>query len=167
MNEKIGPQTQRDTGNGSSGTDQQEGLYKTPEDAKESVSKAYDDWSGNLSTTSLQMCYALIAANWTIFGSVNGILRSDWAKWSILMVLVALASSVIGSGILSELLRRRVNYAEADYPRWDSEFRAAYGKEDPWPYTELIDSIGASLRWIKAGLTLISGLLLVIGALRK
>jgi len=70
----------------SSETPAEIGLYKTPADAQKAVSGAYDYWRGNLTTSSLQMNYALIGANWIIFGSVNGILGSLWAKWSMLLV---------------------------------------------------------------------------------
>ena len=97
---------------------------------------------------------------------MNGIEGSPWAKWSMLLVLVALVINVLGSWILSEVLRRRIDYAEEDYPRWDREFDAAKAKKVPWPFTKPIDKIGRGMRWIKAGLTIASGVCLIVGALR-
>jgi hypothetical protein len=78
------------------------GLYAASEEALQKVSGEFEYWTGKLTETSLQMCYALIGANWVVFGSVNGILHSGWAKWSLVMVLLALASNVVGAWILSE-----------------------------------------------------------------
>jgi hypothetical protein len=143
------------------------GLYKDPKEASAAVSGSYDYWSGNLTTSSLQMNYALIGSNWIIFGSVNGILGSPWAKLSMVLVLVALVVNVLGSWILSEVLRRRIFYAEEDYPRWEAEFKVARGKKDPWPFTNAIGNIGRWMRWIKATLTIASGVCLIVGALMK
>jgi len=71
MPEPIGTGTKE-----SSETAPKIGLFESPADAQKSVSGAYDYWSGNLTASSLQMNYALIGANWIIFGSVNGILGS-------------------------------------------------------------------------------------------
>ena len=152
---------------GSSNGSSEIGLYATPADAQKAVAAAYDYWSGNLTTSSLQMNYALIGANWIIFGSVNGILASFWAKWSMLLVLVALVVNVLGSWILSGRLRSRSFYAESDYERWNREFEDAKGKQTPWPFTATIDGIGKWMRWVKAALTIASGVFLIIGALLK
>jgi hypothetical protein len=143
------------------------GLFKAPAEAAKAVSTSYDYWSGNLTTSSLQMNYALIGANWIIFGSVNGILGSPWAKWSMLFVLFALVVNVLGSWILSEVLRNRIDYGEENYPRWSAEFEEARGKKSPWPFTSAIDNIGRGMRWVKASLTLASGMCLIVGALLK
>jgi len=68
--------------------------------------------------------------------------------------------------ILSEVLRRRVLYAEEDHPRWAAEFRVARGRKDPWPFTDAIDNVGRGMRWIKATLTIAGGVCLIVGALR-
>lgn len=141
------------------------GLYKAPADAQKAVAGAYDYWSGNLTTSSLQMNYALIAANWIIFGSVNGMLASIWSKWSMLLVLIALVVNVLGSWILSGMLRSRTFYAESDYQRWMTEFDNARGKQTSWPFTTGIDGVGKWMRRIKATLTIASGICLIIGAL--
>jgi hypothetical protein len=61
-------------------------LYATPEEALKKVSSEFEYWTGRLTETSLQMCYALIAANWLVFGSVRGILGNLCATLSLLMV---------------------------------------------------------------------------------
>jgi hypothetical protein len=143
------------------------GLYATPEDALKKVASEFEYWTGKLTETSLQMCYALIGANWAIFGSVNGILKNDWAKWSLVMVLLALASNVIGAWILSESLRKRVAYGEGNADQWKKEYEEAVAKDVAWPFTDAIQNAGKYMRWIKAAFTLASGFCLIVGAIRK
>ena len=146
---------------------QNTGLYSTPEDALRKVSSEFEYWTGKLTETSLQMCYALIGANWVVFGSVGGILRNNWAKSSLVMVLLALASNVIGAWVLSESLRERVAYGERNATQWTVEFQQAIGKDVAWPFTNAIQNTGKYMRWIKAGFTLVSGICLIVGAVTK
>jgi hypothetical protein len=143
------------------------GLYESPQEALQKVTSEFEYWTGKLTETSLQMCYALIGANWVIFGSVNGILGSRWAKASIVLVLLALASNVIGAWLLSAMLRSRISYGEGHTKEWADEFKDAVGKDVPWPFTDAIETTGAWMRRIKAAFTLISGLCLIAGALLK
>jgi hypothetical protein len=142
-----------------------EGLYKSPQEALQKVSSEFEYWTGKLTETSLQMCYALIGANWVIFGSVNGILHSIWAKSSIVLVLLALASNVIGAWILSGMLRRRIGFGEGHNNEWAQQFREASGKAVPWPFTKAIENTGKWMRAVKAGFTLAAGVCLIAGAI--
>jgi hypothetical protein len=146
---------------------QRVGLYATPEEALKKVSSEFEYWSGKLTETSLQMCYALIGADWVVFGSVNGILNSGWAKSSLVMVLLALGTNVVGAWMLSESLRRRIAYGEGALSEWATEFEVYRGKDVSWPFTDEIQNTGKYMRWIKAGFTLVSGVLLIIGAIVK
>src|ERR1700682_3212706 len=96
-------------------------LYKSPGEALKKVSSEFEHWSGKLTESSLQMCYALIGANWAVFGSLQGILKNRWPKLSLLMVIIALATNIIGAWLLSESLRKRVEYGEANSGRWKKE----------------------------------------------
>jgi hypothetical protein len=151
----------------SSDAPQKKGLYADPDDALKKVQDGYEYWSGRLTETSLQMCYGLIGANWLVFGSVNGILHSRWAEWSLLMVLLALGSNVIGAWTLSELLRKRVRYGESHGEKWAKEYKESTGKPVAWPFTDRIQNTGKYMRWIKATFTLASGALLIVGAILK
>lgn len=143
------------------------GLYDSPQEALKKVSSEYEYWSGKLTETSLQMCYALIGANWIIFGSVNGILHSNWAKSSLVLVFLALGSNVIAALMLSEFLRSHIGYAEGHIETWDEEYNAAIGKDVAWPFTDRIQNTGRTMRWIKAGFTIASAICLIIGAILK
>jgi hypothetical protein len=152
---------------GSPELEQKGGLYATPEEALKKLSSEFEYWSGKLTETSLQMCYALIGANWVVFGSVNGILNSRWAKSSLVMVLLALGTNVVGAWMLSESIRKRIAYGEGAPSKWATEFEMYRGKDVSWPFTDGIQNTGKYMRWIKAGFTLVSGVLLIIGAIIK
>jgi hypothetical protein len=143
------------------------GLYASPEEALKKLSSEFEYWSGKLTETSLQMCYALIGANWVVFGSINGILRSSYAQWSLVLVLLALGSNVVGAWILSESLRKRIGYGEGDPGRWSREYQSATGKDVAWPFTDAIQNTGTNMRRIKAAFTLASGICLIVGAILK
>jgi hypothetical protein len=141
------------------------GLYASPDDALKSVMGDYHYWSGKLTETSLQMCYGLIGANWLVFGSVQGILHSRWAELSLLMVLLALSTSVVGAWMLSEWLRARVRYGESHGKEWAKQFEESAGKPVPWPFTDRIQNTAKNMRWIKAIFTLAGGACLIVGAI--
>jgi hypothetical protein len=143
------------------------GLYASADEALRKVTSEFEYWSGKLTETSLQMCYAIIGANWVVFGSVNGIFGNQLAKWSIVLVLLAMGSSVLGTWIMSELMRRRIGYGEGAPEKWAKEYAASIGKDVAWPFTDAMQNLGKYMRWIKAMLTLASGICLIIGAILK
>ncbi len=142
-------------------------LYASPGEALRKVAIEYEYCSGKLTETSLQMCYALIGANWAVFSSLNGVLQNSWAKWSLFMVIGALASNIVGAWFLSEFLKQRVAYGENDSSRWEREYQTARHSAGSWPFTDWIDFTGRLMRIIKATCTLIAGFLFIIGAVLK
>lgn len=142
-------------------------LYESPEEALKKLAGEFEYWTGKFTDTTLQMCYALIGANWVIFGSLAGVLKHPWSLASLILVMLALASNVIGAWLLSESLRGRIRYAESDNQRWQQEFRNVAPFDDFWPFNRMIQISGQYMRWIKGGLTLASGICLIAGALWK
>jgi hypothetical protein len=140
-------------------------LYANAQDALKKVVEEFSYWSGRLTETSLQMCYALIGANWVVFHSVNGILYSGWAKASLFMVLLALGTNVIGAWVLSESLKKRVDYAEEDADRWKDEFEATKGQRVAWPFTDSQEQLGIKTRRIKGAFTLGGAVCFIIGTI--
>ena len=55
-------------------------LYATPGDGLKAVRDDYLYWTGRLTDSSPQLSFAVIAANWAVFGSVQALLNSPWAK---------------------------------------------------------------------------------------
>jgi hypothetical protein len=112
------------------------------------------------------MCFAIIGGNWVVFGSLNGILKNYWAKYSLIFVFIALAVNVIGAWGLTELLRRQVAHGEDNAIGWEAEYQASLGNDVSWPFTKGIANAGIWIRVIKGTFTLLSGALFVIGALK-
>jgi hypothetical protein len=143
------------------------GVYADPAAALKAVIDDYLYWTGRLTETSAQMSYAVIAGNWIVFGSVSTILSSPWSKFSLLCVMLSLATSVIGTWLLSECHRRQAEYGDCDPVRWECEFKQFASTKSPWPFTRSIEQIGLLSRFLKAAFVLLGSLLLVIGALLK
>jgi hypothetical protein len=141
-------------------------LYGSPNKALEAVREDYLYWSGRLTDTSLQLSYAVIAANWAVFGSVDGILKSFWSKLSVALVIVGLGLSLAGAKWMSELHRKRIDYA-ANAPRWAGEFRDNTGKRSAWPFTSQIETLGRIFREAKTWLSLAAGLSFLVALLAR
>ena len=134
------------------------GLYQSPNEALKAVRDDYLYWTENLTGTSLPLSYAVLAANWAVFGSVDGILTSPWSKVSVALVVVGLGLSVCGAKCMGELHRLRIDNAESDSSRWESEFKETSGKRDPWPFTKAIERLGRAMREAKTWLPLFAGM---------
>lgn len=143
------------------------GLFENADVALKAVHESYGYWSGKFNETSLKMCYALIAANWMVFGSVNGILSSQLAKWSLLMPMLAIGTDVAGSWWLGYSLNKQAQYGEANGKDWGEKFKNAAGTDDPFPFTAAQQNAGAVIRAVKALAILAASILFVIGAIRK
>jgi hypothetical protein len=143
------------------------GLYAGPSEALEAVIADFQYWTGRLTETSAQMSYAVIGANWIVFGSVNAILGSIWSKLSLLAVLLGLATGVVGTWLLCEAHRRRGVYGDSDPARWATEFHKFANKRSPWPFTAFIEWTASWTRNLKAAFALLGGVFLVIGAILK
>lgn len=143
------------------------GVHESPISGLRDVCSAYNDWSKGLTESSLQMCFALVAANWLVFGSVAGIRQHGWAMASLFLVLAALAFNLLGAYSMAEWFRMRVEYAEEDSARWRLEFEKYSSLRHPWPYTQGIECAVKVLRFLKMILPLASGVCLIVAALRS
>jgi hypothetical protein len=110
-----------------------------------------------LTEGSFALSLAVIGANWAVFGSVDKILSNICAEISIAVVILSLAISLIGSGCLGMLLRKRVEYAEQNTKRWQKEFAEHAGKSTHWPSTKTIDHWAMAFRIAKISLPVIGG----------
>ena len=143
------------------------GFFENADAALKDVRESYGYWSGKFNETSLKMSYALIAANWMIFGSVNGILSNQLAKWSLLMPMLAIGSDVAGSWWLGYSLNKQAQYGESHGAEWEEKFKKAAGTNDPFPFTAVQQHAGGVIRAVKALAILAGSVLFVIGAIRK
>jgi len=143
------------------------GLYATPNEALKAVREDFLYWTGRLTETSLQLSYALIAANWAVFGSVEKLLNNLWAKLSIILVVIGLGLSVAGAKWMSELHRERIDYAETNESRWCREYERSRGERLPWPFTRKIEVGAQFLRGAKTWLPLAAGVSFFIALLSR
>ena len=132
-------------------------LFPTSDEALKAVREDDLYWTGKLTETSLQLSYAVIAANWAVFGSVDKLMGNRWAKISVVLVVIGLALSVAGAKWMGELHRGRIDHAETDRARWNVEFKLTAGKRDPWPFTAGIERLGRGMREAKTWLPLAAG----------
>jgi hypothetical protein len=142
-------------------------LYRTPNEAMQAIREDYLYWTGWLTDTSLQLSYAVIAANWAVFGSVDELLTSFWSKLSVGLVIVSLGLNVAGAKWMGELHRARIDYAETDTVRWQNEFEETAGKRDPWPFTRKIEKLGRGLREAKPWLPILASLSFLMALLSR
>lgn len=150
---------------GPGGAKKSVGIYDSAEDAVKEIAGAFNYWSEQVTSTSVQMCYAVIGANWVVFGSVGHILQNPWAIASLIVVLLALTFNMISSLGFAEWMRRRFNWADQHRDAWQKQFEKEKGKHSQWPYSKQIDNTSIVLRYVKVLLPLAGGTLLIVGAI--
>jgi hypothetical protein len=137
-------------------------LYKTPFDALKAVREDYLYWTGKLTDTSVQLSYALIAANWAVFGSIDAILHNFWSRLSLGLVVTGLVLNAVVAMWMGEMHRKVIDSAEKDAVHWKREFERTSGKRDPFPFTNVIEWLGLLSRWAKMSLPIGGGLAFLI-----
>jgi hypothetical protein len=141
-------------------------LYADGQDALKAVRDDYFYWTGKLTETSVQLSYAILGANWAVFGSIDKILLNFWSKLSVLLIVLSLALGVLGAKAMGEKHLDRIKYAEDDPVRWKAEFAATAGTRDPWPFTSAIESLGIAMRAAKTWLPLLAGAFFFVALFR-
>lgn len=148
-------------------TDRNSALYSSSTDGLKAVREDFLYWTGKLTESSFELSLALIAANWAVFGSVQRILNSVWAKSSLFLVILSLALNLVGARWMSELHGSRIEYAAENPTRWEKECAAAFGKVAPWPFTKTIERVGFVMRATKTWLPLIAGSLFLVALFKS
>jgi hypothetical protein len=133
------------------------GGYASAQDALKAVNSSFNNWTQALSDRSVQLSYALVAANWAVFSSANRLLANTWAVTSLAIVVAFLVLNLVITRIVAEKLRARYDYAEDNAERWEKEFAEKRGKADPWPFTSGIDAWARALRELRTWLPLLAG----------
>ena len=131
-------------------------MYSSPAEAQKQVHEDYLYWTAKLTDSSFQLSFALIAGNWAAFGSVQKIMSNNWAKASLILVILLLGVNLIGAYVLGQMHSRRLNYANDDPVRWVDEYKRCSGR-NPRPFTGAIVDLGLLLRRAKTFLPLASG----------
>ncbi len=140
-------------------------LYTDAQDALKAVRDDYLYWTERLSDTSVKLSYAVLAANWAVFGTVDQIATNFWSRASVLLVVLSLSFSLVGAKLMSEKHLGRINYAESHQTEWQRDFDATAGKRDPYPFTAEIEKLGDALRFARTWLPLAAGVAFFVALL--
>ena len=142
--------------------------YESSADGYKKVRDEYEYWTGKLTDTSMQLSYAVIAANWAVFGTANQVLHNRYSKWSIALVLFSLVVNLFGSWLLGELHRSRAVGAETRSVEWKLEWKRYKEHTNPlWPFTRSIIAVATVMRQIKVWFPLAGGGLFLIALLHR
>lgn len=140
--------------------------YESAGAALTSVGEWFDRWTISLTERATELSYALIAANWAVFGSVDKIINSPWSKLSLISVVVLQAANLVLTRVIAGALRSQYAHAEADPSRWQEEFERAKTGCSAWPSTNQIDGSAALLRELKTWLPLAGGVFFCVALFR-
>lgn len=122
--------------------------YKTAADALIVLENKYDGWSKRLTDTSLQLAFALIAANWAVFGNEK-ILSQVLPRLSIACAFLTILTVLITAKLMVSEHDTQHERAEKDSKRWEEEWLASQSSSTPWPYTSKIECIGEISRFFR------------------
>jgi hypothetical protein len=143
------------------------GGYASASEALKSLGASFNTWTTSLTATSIQMCYAVVGADWIVFSPLANLRKNHWAIASLCCVLAAITVNLITAYMMSEWHRLRYGYAESDWGRWQREYEVNSGIKSSWPASCGMEVVAAVTRFLKFGLPLAGGILLAIGAARK
>lgn len=127
------------------------------------------EWDKRTYEASLALNAGVVAAVWAIWGSVQAIQHNGWAVAALCIVGLGLLSNLVMAFLLTELHRRRGDYAASDADRWyrlAQRFEAGTDPEDPFPFTVTIQRTKNSFRAIRLVLPVLGVSALVVGAWR-
>ena len=135
--------------------------FKSSGDASKELFDRFNDWASALTARSIQASFAIIAANWAVYGSEQAILANPLSKWSLTIAMVFLGLNVTATWWMAVLYGRRVNHAQEDKDRWETEYIQVANRQAPWPYTKLIEGLGGWMRVANALVPLVAGSLFI------
>ncbi len=135
--------------------------YKNAGEASEEVYESYNEVTGLFGKYAVEICYALIGANWAVHGTSHGILDNEYAKWSVAAALIFLGMNLILAGAHAFCLGTIVDDS-TDEESWKEAFQAA---EKEWPYTKNIEDIGLARTILRFVCPLIGTILFIASIL--
>lgn len=138
--------------------------YQNGDDALKAVEADFQYWSGKLTESSFQLCIGIIAANWAVYHTVDNLRTEPYAVWSIVLVVAALALSLVVAKRMSEAHREQCEFAEKNKTVWDSACEDEKTAAE-WPFTAEIENIGWVARELKTWLPVIAGFLFLMSLL--
>ena len=136
--------------------------YKNSDEALERLHDDFNDWTSILTSYSVQLAYAIIAANWAVYGTAQKLINNLWARWSIIIVFLFLVANLIITRWIGLRLKNRYDYAESDPENWKKEYEEKKDNPGAWPYTKKTEVLGTTLREIKVWSLVISAILFIV-----
>ena len=97
------------------------------EAGKKRVAENTNRWNASLETLSVQLCYAIIAANWAVHTDTDSILDNRAATWSLAIAVTFLALNVVLVGINTQIMWKRMYDVEHDPTWWTAEAKRKVG----------------------------------------
>ena len=132
-------------------------------DAAAELITGFNDWSANISLYGMHMAYAVIAANWAVYGNAQAILSNPWAKYSVAIVIFFLGLNLFCTWLMTNLYANQCDYANDDKIRWKKEFNNENITSSAWPYTKYIENLGDFIRIIKVWVPIVGGVVFILG----
>jgi hypothetical protein len=142
-------------------------LYQSPVDATKAIQERFLYWTGKLTDTSLQLCFAVIAANWAAFKTTDDILKNHWSRASIALVIFGMGCNLVATFLVGKSLSQRVDYAEGDLARWQNEYSQSVGKATPWPYSESSVTLSRIARHIRLWVPILGGATFIVALFKN
>jgi hypothetical protein len=137
--------------------------FENAGDATKELFEGFNDWSGAVSTYGIQTAYAVIAANWAVYGNAQTILNNPWAKASMAIIIGFLGVNLLCIGLMTWLYGKRCTYANENNKRWQEEYERENRRSSSWPYTTFIERLGDFMRLLKVWAPVIGGVIFIIG----
>ena len=119
-------------------------------EATKELVEAFNAWSSILTKRSIEVAFAVIAANWAVYGGTREIITNLWARWSVVVALLFLGYNLVATWLMARRHWDRIELAESDHDSWKEACEQTAGTNDPWPYTKKIESLGHTMRSVKA-----------------
>ena len=111
-------------------------------DAVKELFEGFNDWSATVSAHGMYTAYAIIAANWAVYGDAQAIIGNLWAKSSIAIIISFLGLNLFCTWLMTKCYAKRCEYADENKARWSSEFEREKISPSAWPYTKFIERLG-------------------------
>ncbi|MBS1581772.1 MAG: hypothetical protein JST66_06175, partial [Bacteroidetes bacterium] len=127
------------------------------------------EWDKRTYEASLALNVGVVAAVWAIWGSVRAIQHNGWAVAALCIVGFGLLINLVMAFFLTELHRRRGDYAASNAEEWArlaQRFEAKTDPNDPFPFTVTIQRTKNGFRAIRVVLPVLGVAALVVAAWR-
>jgi hypothetical protein len=135
--------------------------FKDSREAYKELDSSYNAWSEMLTKFSIEASYAIIAANWVVHGGVDKIFNNPWAKGSMVVVFAFLGLNILLTRLMIREFYNRLEYAEEDMDKWDTDYERIKNNPGSFPYTKSIANLGVFLRALKTWAPIIAAVLFI------